>query len=167
MLRVLLVDDNQHMRAIVTTVLTGVGVKHIRETRDGGEALEALRDWPADFDGSAKVALIGLDRSHAAWLQIVESGFATYEEVARFIADVVGIGEAIEQAFPDARAFVRPGFDDLEMVGERVGVVIPRVPGGFGLAALPILKPLGVEPQALLGLLDVERQGLRSVRVGQ
>lgn len=48
-LRVLLVDDNQHMRAIVTTVLAGVGVRHVRETRDGAEALEALRDWPADL----------------------------------------------------------------------------------------------------------------------
>ena len=48
-LRVLLVDDNQHMRAIVTTVLVGVGVRHVRETRDGAEALEALRDWPADL----------------------------------------------------------------------------------------------------------------------
>lgn len=48
-LRVLLVDDNQHMRAIVTTVLSGVGVKQVRETRDGAEALESLRDWPADL----------------------------------------------------------------------------------------------------------------------
>lgn len=47
-LRVLLVDDNQHMRAIVMTVLAGVGVRNVRETRDGAEALEALRDWPAD-----------------------------------------------------------------------------------------------------------------------
>ena len=48
-LRVLLVDDNQHMRAIVTTVLSGVGVDQIRETRDGSEALAALREWPADL----------------------------------------------------------------------------------------------------------------------
>jgi two-component system chemotaxis response regulator CheY len=48
-LRVLLVDDNQHMRAIVTTVLAGVGVKHVRETRDGAEALEVMHDWPADL----------------------------------------------------------------------------------------------------------------------
>ncbi len=47
-LRVLLVDDNQHMRAIVQTVLAGVGVRNVRETRDGAEALEALRDWAAD-----------------------------------------------------------------------------------------------------------------------
>ena len=48
-LRVLLVDDNQHMRAIVTTVLSGVGVTLVRETRDGAEALELLREWPADL----------------------------------------------------------------------------------------------------------------------
>jgi CheY-like chemotaxis protein len=48
-LRVLLVDDNQHMRAIVVAVLAGVGVKNVRETRDGAEALECLREWPADL----------------------------------------------------------------------------------------------------------------------
>jgi len=48
-LRVLLADDNQHMRAIVTTVLAGVGVKNVRETRDGSEALGALREFPADL----------------------------------------------------------------------------------------------------------------------
>jgi two-component system chemotaxis response regulator CheY len=48
-LRVLLVDDNQHMRAIVMTVLLGMGVSQVRETRDGSEALATLREWPADL----------------------------------------------------------------------------------------------------------------------
>jgi CheY-like chemotaxis protein len=48
-LRVLLVDDNQHMRAIVMTVLHGVGVGQVKEARDGSEALEMLRDFPADM----------------------------------------------------------------------------------------------------------------------
>ena len=47
-LRVLVADDNQHMRAIVTAVLKGIGVQHVRETHDGGEALAALREWNAD-----------------------------------------------------------------------------------------------------------------------
>ncbi|MDO1558828.1 response regulator [Brevundimonas sp. 2R-24] len=47
-LQVLLVDDNQHMRAITATILTSAGIRRIREVRDGAEALEALRDWPAD-----------------------------------------------------------------------------------------------------------------------
>ena len=46
--RVMLVDDNQHMRSIVATVLAGVGVQHLRECSDGAEALDALRQWPAD-----------------------------------------------------------------------------------------------------------------------
>jgi CheY-like chemotaxis protein len=48
-LRVLLVDDNQHMREIVMTVLGGAGVRQIREVRDGAEALDTLREWPADL----------------------------------------------------------------------------------------------------------------------
>ena len=47
-LRVLLVDDNQHMRAIVMAVLIGVGIKHIRETRDGVEAFQAVKEWSYD-----------------------------------------------------------------------------------------------------------------------
>ncbi len=47
-MRVLLVDDNQHMRAIVSAVLAGVGVTNVRECWDGAQALVALRNWPAD-----------------------------------------------------------------------------------------------------------------------
>lgn len=48
-LRFLLVDDNQHMRAIVAAILKGVGAKHIREAMDGAEALQAMRDGPVDI----------------------------------------------------------------------------------------------------------------------
>jgi two-component system, chemotaxis family, chemotaxis protein CheY len=46
--RLLVVDDNQHMRAIISTVLKGIGVRQVRECWDGAEALDALRKWPAD-----------------------------------------------------------------------------------------------------------------------
>jgi len=48
-LQVLLVDDNQHMRAIVTAVLKGAGVTRIIEVNDGAQALSALRDRPCDL----------------------------------------------------------------------------------------------------------------------
>ncbi len=48
-LRVILIDDNPHMRAIVMTLLDGFGVTSVREVCDGGEALETLRGWPADL----------------------------------------------------------------------------------------------------------------------
>lgn len=48
-LRVLLVDDNQHMRAIVTAILRGTGVTNLREASDGARGLEILETWPADI----------------------------------------------------------------------------------------------------------------------
>lgn len=47
-LRVLLADDNAHMRAIVGAVLKSIGIQHLREAHDGAEALAILRDWPVD-----------------------------------------------------------------------------------------------------------------------
>lgn len=48
-LKVLLVDDNDHMRTIVGTILKGIGILDVREARDGSGALETLRTWPADL----------------------------------------------------------------------------------------------------------------------
>lgn len=48
-LRVLLVDDNPHMRAIVASILKGVGVRQVCQAQDGAEGLQALRSWPADL----------------------------------------------------------------------------------------------------------------------
>jgi CheY-like chemotaxis protein len=36
------------MRAIVGAVLKSIGIKHIRDCKNGAEALTALREWPAD-----------------------------------------------------------------------------------------------------------------------
>jgi hypothetical protein len=69
-------------------------------------------DGPADYDGSAKVALLGIERSHAAWLELVERGVISHADAAPFIADLVWLGEALERVFPNARAFVRPAFDE-------------------------------------------------------
>lgn len=48
-LQILLADDNQHMRAITSTILGSAGFRRIREVGDGAEALEVLRTWPADL----------------------------------------------------------------------------------------------------------------------
>jgi hypothetical protein len=69
-------------------------------------------DCPRDHDGSAKVALIGIERSHAAWLRQADAG----SSAVTFISDLVWIGEAVEREFPAARSFVRPAFDEPEAV---------------------------------------------------
>lgn len=48
-LKVLVVDDNQHMRQIMKTVLKGIGIDDPREARDGAEALSVLKNYPADM----------------------------------------------------------------------------------------------------------------------
>jgi CheY-like chemotaxis protein len=42
-LRILLVDDNPHMRTLLRELFRGVGVHAVHEARDGAEALEILR----------------------------------------------------------------------------------------------------------------------------
>ena len=86
----------------------------------------ALTKWPDDEsedaafdnDGSAKVALLGIDRSHAAWLDLAERGLVARSEAATFIADLVWLGEALERVRPNARAFVRTAFDEPEAVAK-------------------------------------------------
>ena len=48
-LRVLLVDDNAHMRSIISAILKGLGCHDIREAADGTDALRILKEWPADL----------------------------------------------------------------------------------------------------------------------
>jgi len=89
-----------------------IHVKAMRALHGLAEDDPSERDWPPDHDGSAKVALLGIDRSHTAWLDLVETGVASASEVAMFIDDLLWLRAALERTFPKARAFVRPGFDE-------------------------------------------------------
>ena len=76
-------------------------------------------DWPPDHDGSAKVALLGIERSHAAWLTLVERGLVSDGDAAPFIADLVWLrsvwdGPLLVKGIlnaADARAVVEAGAD--------------------------------------------------------
>ena len=48
-LRVLVVDDNKNMRAIVAEALRALGVRKINEAEDGADALKLLQTSPADL----------------------------------------------------------------------------------------------------------------------
>ena len=65
----------------------------------------------SDADGSAKVALLGMDRSVAAWAELLRQ---MPEEEDRILPLLVTLGRLrrdVETFFPNARTFVRPGFD--------------------------------------------------------
>lgn len=48
-LSILLVDDNPSMRSLVKQILNAFGIKTIAECTDGSEALQELRNFPADI----------------------------------------------------------------------------------------------------------------------
>jgi hypothetical protein len=77
---------------------------------------DGTRDRLPDHDGSAKVAMLGIERSRAAWLQLVADGRMTASAAAAPIANLAWLGEQLERVFPNARSFVRPGFDEPEEV---------------------------------------------------
>jgi len=72
-----------------------------------------LDDYPKDSDGSAKVSLIGMDRSISAWGKIIKCSPDEEDSILGIIAHLERLRRRAETEFPDARAFVRPGFDDI------------------------------------------------------
>jgi len=48
LLRILLVDDNHHMRVMLTEILRAIGVKHVFQAGDGAEALQLMRTHQVD-----------------------------------------------------------------------------------------------------------------------
>ena len=65
----------------------------------------------SDADGSAKVALIGADRSLAAWAEMLRQLPDEEDRILPLLASLSRLRGDVEAAFPDARGFIRPGFD--------------------------------------------------------
>jgi hypothetical protein len=78
-----------------------------------GEDREMFKDMPRDSDGSAKVALIAIDRSVAAWTVLRELLPEHGDLALDFMLRLHRLRQSMEAEFPNARAFVRPGFDEV------------------------------------------------------
>jgi hypothetical protein len=72
---------------------------------------ECIADLPKDSDGSAKIALISIDRSMAAWTKLRAHFPEDRDALLDFLVRLDRLRRGIEKEFPKARAFVRPGFD--------------------------------------------------------
>ena len=79
------------------------------------ERLEILDEFPKDSDGSAKVALIAIDRSLAAWGEIRSCFPHNNNDILNILVHLEQLRRKVERAFPDARAFIRPGFDKIDL----------------------------------------------------
>ena len=91
-------------------------VKLLRAVRgDLKEDYELSDEFAKDSDGSAKVALIGIDRSIGAWGEL-RACFVAYEgEIRDILVHLEGLQREVEKTFPAARAFIRPGFDNVDL----------------------------------------------------
>jgi len=69
--------------------------------------------YPKDSDGSAKVALLGIDRSIAAWRLMQMSVPERAETIVPCILQLERLRHRTERQFPNARDFIRPGFDEV------------------------------------------------------
>lgn len=65
-----------------------------------------------DSDGSAKVALIGIDRSISAWVALRDFLPERKDDLIDILVQLDRLRRQLESDFPQARAFVRPGFDE-------------------------------------------------------
>jgi len=66
----------------------------------------------SDCNGSAKAALIAIDRSIAAFGYILENISELEDDCLKYLSQLSKIKIITEQFFPQARNFIRPGFDE-------------------------------------------------------
>ncbi|HET6889982.1 MAG TPA: hypothetical protein VFH31_02675 [Pyrinomonadaceae bacterium] len=65
-----------------------------------------------DSDGSIKVALIAIDRSISAWKLMTDVRGEEADSICELILQLEKLRINAEREFPNARDFVRPGFDE-------------------------------------------------------
>jgi hypothetical protein len=96
------------MRAVRGKVEEEVGDSTLREER--------CDEFLSDSDGSAKIALIAMDRSIAAWA-VIRGYDDTHgvESILNIIDFLDRLRQAVEKTFSSARSFIRPGFDRIDL----------------------------------------------------
>ena len=99
---------------IAVKITRGLIRDEIEDYEDAEESDEYSTGSPRqkDSDGSAKVALIGMERSIGGWARMRELFPAKSDSILPIILHIEQLRRATEQEFPKAQSFVRPGFDE-------------------------------------------------------
>lgn len=74
---------------------------------------EKENGFQRDYDGSAKVALIGIERSLQAWVKLFEMLPEQEDSLLPILATLEKIRNMSNAEFPEAHLFKRPGFDEM------------------------------------------------------
>ena len=79
---------------------------------DGQEEDLLETEFTKDSDGSVKVLLVSIEHSISAWGYIFLNIDDKNEDVFNIIKMLVNLQHSLENEFPNARNFIRPGFDE-------------------------------------------------------
>ena len=96
-----------------------IGVKLMRAItsaiKEQNEDPEMLVEFGRDSDSTAKIALIALDHSIGAWGALLAAFPDRKTETLTILAHLDRLRRAAEREFPNARSFVRAGWDTDEL----------------------------------------------------
>ncbi len=106
--------DLKDAMEVIPYYLHQIYVKIIRaqEGREEDDAWFEENDFPKDSDGSAKVALIGIDGSIIAWGTMLHHLPTQEDVILPILSRLEHLRTLVETSFPAARGFKRPGLDD-------------------------------------------------------
>ncbi len=109
--------DEQLLNDLGDVIIWYHTVIHTKLNRAVWNVVEGCEEYypedESDADGSAKVALISIDRSMAAWWQMLGLFPDCSSQIKKFLIHLDRLRRETEQTFPRARSFQRPGFDCL------------------------------------------------------
>lgn len=71
-------------------------------------------EFQRDFDGSAKIALIGIERSMQAWIGLFQILPDNEDDFLKILSLLEKLKNLVRKEFPGAETFVRPGFDEYQ-----------------------------------------------------
>lgn len=107
-----------------------ISAKLYRAICGQAEGWEGPGEVQTDFNGSAKIALVGIGESRRAWAVLMEAGQATANGVpAQAVRILEDLEASVRERFPRAMAFVRPGFDEPE-VAAPTSISVPGTSSG-------------------------------------
>jgi hypothetical protein len=90
-----------------------IAVKLRRATKQDLEKSSSLKELASyDSNGSAKIALIAIDRTIGSWASILKRMPSREDDLLSILVILQKLRCLVEAEFPEARNFHRPGFDD-------------------------------------------------------
>lgn len=109
-------EERNNPREVIQWYQYQISIKTMRalagQTEESSDYTD-ISESPKDSDGCAKVALIGIGRSIAGWrlMQVVIRDHQA--SIIPLILQLAQLRNRIESQFPEARQYIRPGFDEV------------------------------------------------------